>query len=84
MHAAGLASAGRVLVRSVGRGFLVAVEVEGLPFWLRCNRPLAWAVEAAPPTQPDACPRVPDASRFGTSPDSGLGAQQVGTVPAGC
>jgi len=34
--------------RSVGRGFLVVVEVEGLPSWLRCNRPLAWTVEVAP------------------------------------
>ena len=43
-----IARAGCVLVRSVGRGFLVAVEVVGLLFWLRCNRPLAWAVEVAP------------------------------------
>ena len=41
----------RAFSRSTGYSFeeiAGLVEVEGLPSWLRCNRPLAWTVEVAP------------------------------------
>ena len=63
MHAAGLASAGRVLVRSVGRGFLVAVEVEGCRHGYSVTMPIGRWMQPFSLTRAHACL---------TRPDSGL------------